>query len=114
MCFPLELDSMSLDPETERKILQCVEEVLETLGKSGAQSFISYLERNVGLRKEEIPRKPELFSKGLYLVFGEQAADVLETTIVQKLLTGLRIDLKTKLTLAGTIVIVKAEQEKSC
>lgn len=103
---------MSLDPETERRILQCVDKVLGTLGKSEAQIF-SYLARDLGLKKKEIPRKPEQFSKGLKLVFGEQAANVLETAIVQKLLTSLGIDLRTKLTLAEAIVIVKAEREKS-
>jgi hypothetical protein len=96
----LELSSMSLDPETERRILQCVDEVLETLGKSEAQIFISYLARDLGLKKE-IPRKPEQFSKGLKLIFGEKAANVLETAIVQKLLASLGIDRKTKLTRKG-------------
>jgi len=109
----LELSSMSLDPEIERRILQCVDEVLEALGKSEAQIFISYLARSLGLKKKEIPRKPEQFSKGLKLVFGEKAASVLETAIVQKLLASLGIDRKTKLTLARVIVIVKAEREKS-
>jgi hypothetical protein len=104
---------MSLDPETERRILRCVDEVLEALGKSEAQIFISYLARNLGLKKKEIPRKPERFSKGLNLIFGEQAANVLETAIVQKLLTSLGIDPRTKLTLAEAIVIVEAEREKS-
>ena len=113
MCSTLELSSMSLDPETERRILQCVDEVLEALGKSEARIFISYLARDLGLKKKEIPRKPEQFSKGLKLVFGEKAASVLETAIVQKLLASLGIDRKTKLTLARVIVIVKAEREKS-
>ena len=104
---------MSLDPEIQRRILQCVDEVLEALGKSEAKLFISYLARNLGLKKKEIPRKPEQFSKGLTLVFGEQAANVLETAIVQKLLASLGIDRKTKLTLARVIVIIKAEREKS-
>lgn len=105
---------MSLPPETERKILQCVDEVLDTLGKSGAQAFTSFLERSLGLKKEEIPQKPELFSKGLNLVFGDQGGDVLETALVQKLLTSLGIDPKSKLTLAGAMVIIKAGREKSC
>ena len=113
MCSILELSSMSLDPEIQRRILQCVDEVLEALGKSEAQIFISYLARNLGLKKKEIPRKPEQFSKGLNMIFGEQAANVLETAIVQKLLASLGIDRKTKLTLARVIVIVKAEREKS-
>lgn len=108
----LELSSMSLDPETERKILQCIDEVLEALGESEARMFTSYLARDLRLRKKDIPRKPEQFSKGLKLVFGEKAANVLETAIVQKLLASLGINRRTKLTLARVIVIVKAEREK--
>ena len=104
---------MSLDPEIERRILQCVNEVLRTLGKSEAQIFFSYLARDLRLRKVDIPRKPEQFSKGLKLVFGEKAANVLENAIVQKLLASHGINRETKLPLARVIVIVKAEREKS-
>ena len=99
---------MSLHPDTEREILRCVNDVLETLGKSGKQAFTSFLEKNLGLKKEEIPRKPELFSKGLNLVFGEKGAGALETEIVQKLLTNLGIDPTSKLTLVAAI---KAAQQ---
>jgi hypothetical protein len=102
---------MSLDPETEHKILQCIDEVLETLGRSGKHAFNSFLERNLGLKKKDIPRKPELFSKGLNMVFGKQGADALETAMVQKLLTNLGIDPKSKLTLVG---VIKAAQHKPC
>lgn len=98
----------------ERTVLQCVDEVLKTLGKKGKQAFIVYLEENLGLKKEEIPRKPELFSRGLNLIFGEQGSDVLETAMVQKLLSRLGVYPKTKLTLVGAIVIMKATQRKTC
>lgn len=105
---------MSLAPDTERKISQCVNKVLETLGKSGKQALTHYLKTNIGLKKEEIPQKPELFSKGLNLIFGEQGADVLETAIVQKLQTSFGLVPKSKLTLAEAIGVIKAAQEKSC
>lgn len=104
---------MSLTPEMERKIRQCVGEVLETLGKKGKRTFFSFLEKKLGLEEEEIPQKPELFSKGLNLVFGERGGDILETTIVQKLMTDLRIDPESKLTLVGAIVIIKATREET-
>lgn len=103
---------MSLNPDTEHKIQQCINEVLETLGKSGKQAFTSYLEKDIGLKKEEIPQKPKLFSKGLNLIFGEQGADLLETAIVQKLLTSLGLDPKSKLTLEEAISTVKKAQKK--
>jgi hypothetical protein len=94
----------------EPMILQCVDEVLEMLGRKGKQAFIAYLEENLGLEKEEIPQKPELFSKGLFLIFGEQGSNMLETAIAEKLLSTLGVDAKSKLTLVGAIIIVKATQ----
>jgi hypothetical protein len=102
---------MSLDPQTEHKILQCIDEVLKTLGRNGKQAFNSFLERNLGLKKKDIPRKPELFSKGLNMVFGKQGADALETAMVQKLLPNLGIDPKSKLTL---VEVIKAARQKPC
>jgi hypothetical protein len=105
---------MSLDPDTEHKIMQCVDEALETLGKRGKQALTRNLERNIGLKKKEIPQKPELFHEGLNLILGKRGADVLETAIVQKLLTSSGIDPKSKMTLTEVIDIIKAAQEKSC
>ena len=105
---------MSLGPDTERKIMQCVDEALETLGKSGKQALTHYFDTNKGLKKEEIPRKPKLFSKRLGLIFGEQGADLLETAIVQKLQTSFGLAPKSKLTFAEAISIIKAGQKRSC
>jgi len=104
---------MSLNCSAERKISQCIDEVMETLGKSGKQALIRYIEIDIGLKIEDIPHKPELFRKGLNLIFGEKAADLLETEIVQKLQTSLGLDPKSKLTLAETIEIIKG-QESPC
>ena len=104
---------MSLDPDTQRKISQCIDDVLETLGKSGKQALTHHLEKNIGLKTEDIPRKPDLFCKGLNLIFGEQGADLLETAIVQKLLTSLGLDPKSKLTLEEAISTIKKAQKKS-
>jgi hypothetical protein len=104
---------MSLDPDTQRKISQCIDDVLETLGKSGKQALNHYLEKNIGLKTKEIPQKPELFRKGLNLILGEQGADALETAIVQRLMTSLRLDPKSKITLTEAINIIKAAQEKA-
>ena len=105
---------MSLGLDTEREISQCVSEVLERLGKSGKQALTHYLDTNMGLKKEEIPQKPELFSNVLNLIFGKQGADVLETAIVQKLQTSFGLAPKSKLTFAEAIGIIKAGQKKPC
>ncbi len=104
---------MSLDLDTERKISQCINDTLETLGKDGKRALRRYLEEDIGLKIQEIPQKPDLFCKGLNQVFGEQGADALETAIVQRLLASLRLDPKSKLTLTEAISIIKAAQEKS-
>lgn len=102
---------MPLNPDAERKILRCIDEVLETLGKNGKQALIRYLEIDIGLKTEDIPQKPELFRKGLNRIFGEQAAGLLETEIVQKLQTSMELDPKSKLTLTETIKIIKGQEK---
>jgi hypothetical protein len=104
---------MSLDADTERKISHCVSEVLETLGKNGKQALTHYLDTNMGLKKEEILQKPELFSKGLDLIFGEQGADVLETAIVRKLQTSFGLVPKSKLTFVEAIGIIRVAQKRA-
>ena len=89
MCSPLELNSMSLNSDAERKTSQCLREVLKTLGKSGKQTGTHYLGENIDLKTANIPQKPELFHKRLNLIFEEQAADFLEIETVQNLQTSL-------------------------
>jgi hypothetical protein len=105
---------MSFNPDVEQKILQCVDEVLEALGESGRQAVHYYLERNNGLRREEIPQKPELFCKGLSLIFGEQGANVVGSWIVQKLVVSFGLKKKSNLTLAEVIDMIRTAQKKSC
>jgi hypothetical protein len=105
---------MSFNPDVEQKILKCVDEVLEALGESGRQAVHYYLERNTGLRREEIPQKPELFCKGLSLIFGEQGANVVGSWIVQKLTVSFGLEKKSNLTLAEVIDMIKATRKKSC
>lgn len=105
---------MPFDHGVEQKILHCVDEVLETLGESGRQAVHYYLETDTGLRREEIPEKPELFCKGLKLIFGEQGADIVGNWIVQKLLTSFELEQKSNLTLTEAIDMIKAVRKKSC
>ena len=113
MCSALELNSMSLNPDTRRKISRCVDEALETLGNSGKQALIHYLETDVGLKEEDIPLKPELFRKELNRILGEQGADFLEAEIVKKLQTSLGLDAKSKMTLAKTIATIRGLEKLS-
>lgn len=104
---------MSHDSDTEQKILRCIDEGLETLGKSGKRALIQYLERNIGLKKKEIPKNPELFCKGLDSVFGEQGSKAIRKWLVQELLRNFRLEKKANLTFAKAIEMIRAAQEKS-
>ena len=59
---------MSLGLDTERKISQYICEVLETLGKRPKRALTHCLDTEMSLKKEEIPQKPEPFSRGLNLI----------------------------------------------
>jgi len=110
MRSPLELNSMSLNPKTERRISQCIDEVvLEMLGKNGKQTVARHLLESVGLKMEEVPLKPESFREGLEQIFGEEGAEFLETQIVKKLQENLGLQSKSKLTLVETIQIIKKQ-----
>jgi hypothetical protein len=100
---------MSTDEGTEQRILKCVDEVLSTLGDSASQAIHYYLEMNVGLKKEEIPQKPELFCEGLNLIFGQQGANFVGSSIVRKLMANFGLKHKSTLTLTKAIALVKAE-----
>lgn len=105
---------MPLDTETKHEISRCVSEALDTLGKEGKQILMHYLDAHMGLKEEEIPQKPELFSKGLNLILGEQGANTLETTIAQELQTSFKLLHNSKLTFTEAINIIKERRNKSC
>lgn len=98
---------MSLDRNVEQKILFCIDEALETLGKDGKQTLKNYFQRHVHLEKTRIVEEPELFSKRLGLVLGERSAKVLEAWIVRKLVSSFELKGKPDLTLAQAIKIIK-------
>jgi hypothetical protein len=104
---------MSTDRDVEQKILQCVDEALETLGSSGRKALLSHLEKSAGLKRKEIPEKPELFCNGLNVILGDRGGDVVKKLIVKRLLTGFGLQHKSSLTLAEAIKLVKAAQKKS-
>lgn len=102
---------MSTDSGVENKILECIDEGLDALGKSGKQALIHYLERNIDLKREEIPKKPELFCKGLILVLGEQGSKALGKRITRKLLQSFKLEKKMNLTFVEVIERIKAAQK---
>jgi hypothetical protein len=102
---------MTTDSNIEQEILQCIDDGLQILGDSCKEAINYYLERN-GLKKEEIPKKPETLRKGLSLIFGEEGADVVEKWIVQKLTMKFELKQESKLTLAEAITMIRTTQNK--
>lgn len=101
---------MSIDAVTEQKILQCIDEGLEILGDKGKRTVHSCLEKDIGLKREDIPEKPELFCEGLNLILGDHGAVVVTDCIVRKLLTRFSLKQKPDLTLSDVIQMIKTVQ----
>jgi len=84
--------------ESQRNIRKLmIEAVDETLKKFFGEAVTSviygYLERKRNLRKEEIPEKPEIFSKGLREIFGSGAITI-EENILKTLFSKLKMEYK--------------------
>jgi hypothetical protein len=103
---------MSTDPDVEQKILQCVDEALGTLGKSGRKAILLHLEKSACIKRKEISTNPELFSDELNLILGRQGAVLVSKLIVKKLQADFGLRQKSNLTLAEAIKMIKATQEK--
>jgi hypothetical protein len=103
---------MFADPDVEQRILQCVDEALGTLGKSGRKALLLHLEKNAGIKRKEISTNPELFSDELNLILGRQGAVLVSKLIVKKLQTSFGLRQKSNLSLAEAIKMIRATQEK--
>jgi hypothetical protein len=96
----------------EHKILQCIDDGLQALGDSGKKAIYYYLKKNYRLKREEIPKKPETFCRGLTLMFGQEGADIIEKWIIEKLKMGFNLKQPSKITFAKAIDMIKARQKK--
>lgn len=103
---------MTVESNAEQKILQCIDDGLQTLGDSGKKAIYYYLKKNFRLKKEKIPQKPEKFCRGLTLMFGEEGADIIENWIVEKLRMSFNMKHRSKITFAEAIAMIKAGQKK--
>jgi hypothetical protein len=101
---------MSSEPSIEQRILQCIDEALEKLGNSGRKTVLFHLKKNAGIKRKEIPRKPELFCRELDLILGKQGGASARKLIVKELLTGFGLHQNSSLTLYETIELIKATQ----
>jgi hypothetical protein len=98
---------MTTESEVDQGIVLCVENGLELLGEKSRREVYSHLVANFGLKKEEIPDKPEVFRKGLDSLFGEKGAEAIERLIVRKVLVRFGLRKQSKITLAEIIEKLK-------
>ncbi|MEM3465021.1 MAG: hypothetical protein QW506_00835 [Thermoproteota archaeon] len=66
------------------RVLRCVDNALCCLGETAKRIIYWYLENEQGLKKEEIPDKPEEFITGLEKIYGS-GARVIERLIVSEM-----------------------------
>ncbi len=66
------------------RVLRCVDNALHCLGETVKRIVYWYLENEHGLKKEEIPDKPEEFIMGLEKIYGS-GARVIERLIVSEM-----------------------------
>ena len=110
--FLLEVSSMTAESALEKKIMQCVDDGLEVLGDGGKKAIYYYLEKNLRLKQEEIPKKPKIFCRGLTLMFGGEGAGIIEKWIIEKLKMSFDLKQQSKITFAKAIDTIKARQKK--
>ena len=77
--------SSHVERETfENKVLDCVDSGLGSLGQTAGKTMYWYMEYTFGLRREEIPRRPEAFVRSMRQMLGS-GAEVLERSIIKEL-----------------------------
>lgn len=99
---------MSLDHDTEQKVLLCVYEVLDSLDRKGRRNLQNYFEN------DKILEEPERFRKGLVLVFGDRGAKAVETWIVTRLVSSFELKNESNLSLVKAIEMIKVAETGSC
>ena len=67
----------------ELLLSQIAKSINEIFGKDTAKTVYYYLEKNYSLKLEDIPEKPEVFSKALESMFGKLGAEVIETFLIK-------------------------------
>lgn len=102
---------MTSEFDLEKRIMQCIDDGLQALGDEGKKAIYYHLEKNFTLKREEIPKKPEIFWKGLNSIFGEEGADTIGKWIIRKLRMSFYLKQRSKITFAEAIAMIKAVQK---
>ncbi len=69
-----------LKPEFENILLEAVDQGLSALGDSSKLSIYFYLEKNYGIKRQDIPQKTEAFVSAVEKLFGP-GAKFIETLV---------------------------------
>jgi len=86
-------------------VLEVVDETLKRfLGETVISIIYGYLEMKYNLKREEIPEKPEAFSKSLREIFGSGAITI-EESILKNLFSKLKLEYKEREELTFTEVV---------
>jgi len=102
---------MAAASKVNEKIIQCTDEGLQVFGESAKHVIYFYLEKDFQLKKTEIPENPETFYKAITSLFGEDGANSIEKSILQKMKLCFKLKHQSKLTFVETVLRLKAKQK---
>jgi hypothetical protein len=96
----------------EKLFMEAVDEGLNLLGESGKQMVFFHLERSYLIKRQDIPKKPEAFAKGLEKIFSAGAI-VIEKLILENLCSklGLKYEEKEHYTFVDYLKEVQEKQQ---
>ena len=69
------------DAESRRKILEYIDKSMELFGENAKTAIYWRMENEFGLKRDEIPSKPEAFARFLEVMFGHGSKIVVRMTI---------------------------------
>ena len=72
------------DEPTREKILECIDRGLDTFGANVRMVLYWKMEKDLNLRREDIPEKPETFTKSIENLFGA-GSRIVERTLIKQL-----------------------------
>jgi len=96
-------------PSLDQKIVECMDAGLQAFGENTKHIVYYCLERDFGLKKNEIPERPETFSRAITSIFGE-GAGIIGELIVKKMTLSFKLK-QSKLTFTEAVVALKAKQQ---
>lgn len=79
--------------ELEKRIVKCIDHVLLQLGKNIRYVIYWYLEKEFGIKKEDIPKRPKEFIRALETVFGS-GAKVMERLMIDVMEEEFKLNLQ--------------------